>query len=49
MAKLGNAGPEFLSTHPDPEKRAQRLRQLIPRLVAEERARADAANAQGRR
>lgn len=40
MAQLGDAGPEFLSTHPDPQKRAERLRQLIPQLVAEERARA---------
>jgi predicted Zn-dependent protease len=38
MARLGDAGPEFLSTHPDPVARAQRLRELIPRLVAEEQA-----------
>ena len=31
--------PEFLSTHPDPLARAQRLRELIPRLLAEERSR----------
>lgn len=42
MAKLGDQGPEFLSTHPDPMARAQRLRELIPRIVAEERDR-DAA------
>lgn len=40
MAQLGDAGPEFLSTHPDPHKRAERLRELIPVLVADERARA---------
>lgn len=38
MAKLGEQGPEFLSTHPDPLARAQRLRELIPRMLAEERA-----------
>lgn len=41
MAKLGDAGPTFLSTHPDPLERAQRLRELIPVLkqrVAQERA-----------
>ncbi len=38
MAKLGDQGPEFLSTHPDPLARAQRLRELIPRIVAEEAA-----------
>ncbi|MCA8966463.1 MAG: M48 family metallopeptidase [Planctomycetes bacterium] len=40
MAKLGDQGPEFLSTHPDPLARAQRLRELTPRLLAEERANA---------
>lgn len=39
MAALGDQGPEFLSTHPDPTNRAERLRELIPRLVAEEEAR----------
>lgn len=29
--------PEFLSTHPDPANRAQRLRALIPKILAEER------------
>ncbi len=29
----------FLSTHPDPRDRAKRLRELIPRLVADERRR----------
>lgn len=38
MAKLSpNRPPEFLSTHPDPLWRAQRLRELIPRILAEER------------
>ena len=32
-----NRQPEFLSTHPDPLKRAQRLRELIPQMLAEER------------
>ena len=36
MAALGSSGPEFLSTHPDPRKRAARLREIIPRLLAEE-------------
>ena len=36
MAQLGDAGPEFLSTHPDPGGRAERLRELIPRLLREE-------------
>ncbi len=31
--------PEFLSTHPDPLARAQRLREMIPRVIAEERSR----------
>ena len=39
MASRGDQGPEFLSTHPDPLERAKRLRELIPRLVAEESAR----------
>lgn len=39
MAAQGGQGPEFLSTHPDPANRAQRLRELIPRLRAEEAAR----------
>ncbi len=30
MAKLGGKTPEFLSTHPAPENRAARLRELIP-------------------
>ncbi|GAB4150626.1 MAG: M48 family metallopeptidase [Planctomycetota bacterium] len=40
MAALGDQEPEFLSTHPDPQKRAQRLRELIPQIVADERAKA---------
>ena len=39
MAQLGDGGPEFLSTHPDPLKRAARLREAIPGILAEERAR----------
>lgn len=40
MAKAGGGGtPEWLSTHPASEARAEHLRQLIPRLVAEEQAR----------
>lgn len=31
--------PTFLSTHPDPLDRAKRLRELIPKIVAEERQR----------
>ena len=38
MAALGSSGPEFLSTHPDPLKRAARLREAIPRILSEERA-----------
>lgn len=34
MAKLGGErGPEFLSTHPAPESRAERLRELIPQVM----------------
>ncbi|MEY2982573.1 MAG: hypothetical protein RL562_2800, partial [Planctomycetota bacterium] len=29
--------PEFLSTHPDPLRRAEDLRRLIPEVVARER------------
>jgi Zn-dependent protease with chaperone function len=32
MAKLGGGGPEFLSTHPAPENRAERLKTLIARV-----------------
>ncbi len=32
-----NRPPELLSTHPDPASRAARLRELIPKVVAEER------------
>jgi metalloendopeptidase OMA1, mitochondrial len=39
MAAQTDQGLEFLSTHPDPSNRARRLRELIPRLVAEEAAR----------
>ncbi|TNE56532.1 MAG: M48 family peptidase [Bacteroidetes bacterium] len=35
MNKMGGARPpEFLSTHPDPEKRSDRLRQLVPKARA---------------
>ncbi|MGE3173545.1 MAG: M48 family metallopeptidase [Planctomycetota bacterium] len=36
MAALGSGGPEWLSTHPHSEARAQKLRQVIPQIVAEE-------------
>jgi predicted Zn-dependent protease len=36
MAALGDSGPEFLSTHPDPRSRAARLREIIPGLLEEE-------------
>lgn len=44
MAALGSSGPEFLSTHPDPLKRAARLREVIPQILQEEAARAAARN-----
>ena len=44
MAALGSNGPEFLSTHPDPLKRAARLREVIPQILQEETARAAARN-----
>ncbi len=38
MAKLGGSDtPEWLSTHPASERRAQTLRELIPRIQAEEK------------
>jgi predicted Zn-dependent protease len=37
MAKLGSAGPTFLSTHPDPAGRAENLKAKIPQFLAEER------------
>lgn len=43
MAELGSSGPEFLSTHPDPRKRAARLREVIPQILQEEAARAAGA------
>ena len=36
MAKLGSSGPAWLSTHPDSGDRAQRLRELTPRILLEE-------------
>ena len=38
MAALGSSGPEFLSTHPDPLRRAARLRAAIPAILREEAA-----------
>lgn len=38
MAALGGSGPEFLSSHPDPLKRAARLRAAIPAILREEAA-----------
>jgi predicted Zn-dependent protease len=37
MAQLGDAGPTWLSTHPDPLARAEKLREVIPQILAEER------------
>lgn len=34
MAALGSSGPSFMSTHPDPYQRAERLRELIPIMKA---------------
>lgn len=34
MAARGSAGPEFLSTHPNPLNRAERLAEIIPELLA---------------
>jgi predicted Zn-dependent protease len=31
MGQGGGAPPEFLSTHPDPDKRSQRLKELVPK------------------
>jgi predicted Zn-dependent protease len=36
MSKLGSSTPEWLSTHPASEARATKLREMIPRLQAEE-------------
>ena len=49
MARLseGKAPPEFLSTHPSSEHRAARLRELIPRIVAEESARKGSGGGDG--
>lgn len=43
MAALGSSVPEFLSTHPDPLKRAARLRAAIPAIQREEAAAGRAA------
>jgi predicted Zn-dependent protease len=37
MEGTGNQGPEWLSTHPHPRRRADELEELIPRLIREER------------
>ena len=37
MAQLGDSGPSWLSTHPDPLARAEKLREVIPQILAEER------------
>jgi metalloendopeptidase OMA1, mitochondrial len=37
MAELGSSGPEWMSTHPDPLNRAKKLREVIPRIIEEER------------
>ena len=37
MAKIGSSGPEWMSTHPDPLGRAEKLRQMIPRIREEEK------------
>ena len=36
MNQLGSSGPGWLSTHPDPLERAEKLRQVIPQILAEE-------------
>lgn len=38
-ARSPSSTPTFLSTHPDPLDRAKKLRELIPRIVTEERER----------
>ncbi len=40
-ARAGDRQPEFLSTHPEPAARAERLAGLIPTVVAEEQAAAN--------
>jgi predicted Zn-dependent protease len=37
MAKMGSGGPVWMSTHPDPLDRAKKLREMIPRIRAEEK------------
>jgi predicted Zn-dependent protease len=37
MAALGGGTPEWLSTHPDPLARAQKLREMIPGIVEQEK------------
>ena len=38
-ARSPSSTPTFLSTHPHPLDRAKKLRELIPKIVAEERQR----------
>lgn len=38
MAQLGSGGPEWMSTHPDPLARAEKLRALIPQILEEEKS-----------
>jgi predicted Zn-dependent protease len=37
MAELGDSGPSFLSTHPNPLDRAAKLREVIPQIVEQEK------------
>ena len=37
MAGLGDGGPAFLSTHPDPMDRAKTLREKIPQIIEQEK------------
>jgi len=37
MAELGSGGPEWMSTHPDSLARAAKLREMIPKIIAEEK------------
>ena len=37
MAQLGDSGPEWMSTHPNPLNRAEKLREMIPQIIEEEK------------
>lgn len=37
MAEVGESVPTFLSTHPEPRDRAEKIARMIPKVVAEER------------